>query len=493
MFFIYADGKALYAPYLAREGYGVLSPKITVELNKAGSLEYILPPDNVMYDNVKKLKSMITVNQDNDEIFRGRILHDDKDLYRKKQVYCEGELAFLLDSVQRPYSFQGSIQKLFRKFVVAHNDQVETEKQFEIGDITVTAPNSITCENDKYNNTLDEIKEKLVGEYGGYLRTRLSNGKRYIDYVSEHGVVNTQVIEFGKNLLDIDEYITAEDVFTVLIPLGAEIKDADGNSTGKLTIDSVNGKDYIEDVEGIAHFGKIWKVQEWNDVTDASELLKNGEEYLKSGVEMAVTLTIKAVDLHLLNVDTERIRLGDYVRVVSMPHKLDKYFLCIKIVYDLVNPDKTEYTFGVTFTTMTEKQILNTKIAQMTAATVEKSATLAKNSANQANQAAGKVEEVIAKMPTEYVRTEMFEAYKQEVNSKLSVVYRYKGSVANYDALPTTNQEIGDTYNLLDTGANYSWKGDGWDKLSETIDLSLYVTKAEYEALLERVIELEGS
>lgn len=40
-------------------------------------------------------------------------------------------------------------------------------------------------------------------------------------------------------------------------------------------------------------------------------------------------------------------------------------------------------------------------------------------------------------------------------------------------------KEEGDVYNVLDTGANYVWTGEDWDKLSETIDLTPYLTKNE--------------
>lgn len=493
MYTIQVDGKTLYAPNLANEGYGVFSPKLTIELGKAGSLSFTLPPNNVVYDNIQKLKSIITVYQDSDEIFRGRVLDDEKDFYNRKNAYCEGELSFLLDSVQRPYTFQGDIPVLFNQFINAHNSQVEEEKQFNIGLVTVTDPNGyINRSNSNYSKTLDEISEKLTGTHGGYLRTRKVDGKRYIDLVEEYGKVNTQVIEFGVNVLDISEYISAEDVFTVLIPLGAEIKNANGNVTGRLTIESVNGgKDYIEDLEAIALFGRIWKVQEWDDVTVADNLLAKGKTFLESGIEMAVTLTIKAVDLHLLNVNTERINLGDYVRVISLPHKLDKYFLCSKIVIDLANPDKTEFTFGTTFTTMTEKQLNSSKTIQGTVSGIQSTVQSTANSVGQANTAIQKVETVISQMPTDYVKTGVFETYKQEMNNRISSVYRFKGSVENYEALPFYNREIGDVWNLLDSGANYAWTENGWDKLSETIDLSDYVKASAFEELVKRVQALE--
>lgn len=428
MYTIYADGEALYSPHLVNDGYGVLSPKLTVELNKSGSLSFILPPSNVRYDSIQKLKTIITVMQDNEEIFRGRVLHDEKDFYNRKNVYCEGELSFLLDSIQRPYTFQGDIPALFRKFINNHNEQVEAEKQFTVGNITVTDPNDyINRENSGYSNTLDEIKAKLIDTHGGYIRPRLQNGIRYIDLVEEYGKISSQVIEFGVNMLDITEYITAEDVFTVLIPLGAEQKDAEGNAAGRLTIESVNGgKDYIEDATAIALFGRIWKVQQWDDVTIASNLLTKGNETLKAGIEMAVSLTMKAVDMHLLDVDTERIKLGDYIRVVSPPHKLDKNFLCSKIVIDMVNPDNTEYTFGYSFTSLTEKQINESKKNSSKVAVIQSAAQSASAAANRASESATKAEviagNIASEIPGNYVSITSFNEYKATVETDISGV-----------------------------------------------------------------------
>lgn len=72
----------------------------------------------------------------------------------------------------------------------------------------------------------------------------------------------------------------------------------------------------------------------------------------------------------------------------------------------------------------------------------------------------------------------------------ISSVYKFKGSVTNYAALPTANKTVGDVYNLEDTGANYAWvggssgeKGDGWDNLGMSVDLSPYVKSNEILAI----------
>lgn len=57
------------------------------------------------------------------------------------------------------------------------------------------------------------------------------------------------------------------------------------------------------------------------------------------------------------------------------------------------------------------------------------------------------------------------------LKSDITAMYRYKGSVASYDKLPTGGQTIGDVYDVGD-GMNYAWNGEKWDGLGQvfTID-----------------------
>ena len=76
---------------------------------------------------------------------------------------------------------------------------------------------------------------------------------------------------------------------------------------------------------------------------------------------------------------------------------------------------------------------------------------------------------------------------KEDVNSKISAVYRFKGSVDTYEDLPAAGNTVGDVYNILtgtEAGHNFAWSGvsdnhpDGWDMLSGDVDLSVYDTAA---------------
>lgn len=64
----------------------------------------------------------------------------------------------------------------------------------------------------------------------------------------------------------------------------------------------------------------------------------------------------------------------------------------------------------------------------------------------------------------------------------LATVYKYKGSVETYAALPTSGQQVGDVYNVkqadpdhnIEAGDNVAWDGEKWDILAGDTDLSGY-------------------
>ena len=74
---------------------------------------------------------------------------------------------------------------------------------------------------------------------------------------------------------------------------------------------------------------------------------------------------------------------------------------------------------------------------------------------------------------------------KAEVDAKVSSVYKFKGSVATVEDLPTEGNVEGDVYNVQATGENYAWVAatetvEGhWDDLGGDIDLTPYLTKDE--------------
>lgn len=363
MYTIYADDALLYSP--GDEELSVLSPMLETQCNAAGTLTFVLLPEHPMYSTLHKMRTRIDVRQDDEIIWRGRVLETETDFYRQKTVTCEGELTYLVDSVLHPYKladYDGTAAGLFRLYLTRHNEAVSEAQQFQIGNVDIETLSSV--ENTGYGNTWDEISDNLIDIHGGFLRVRYDGETRYLDWTKESGTSCGQVIRFGENLLDLSEYVSASEVVTCLIPYA-------GQGDSQITIKSVNdGKDYIEDEAGIALYGRIWGVTEF-DTKDAAKLLEMAKENLQKRLEEKITITISAVDLHLLDVNAESFRVGDKVRVVSPPHGIDAEYTCTAISLDLVNPDQSEYTFGTPETGMASTTAATSKAVEVVDTSVE--------------------------------------------------------------------------------------------------------------------------
>ena len=337
----------------------IFNGQVDLELNKTGSFTFTIYPDNKNFNRLKKLKSIIQVFQDDYLLFRGRILNDEQGIYNEKKITCEGELSFLLDSIQRPYDFMSgdlhtTVSELFTFFITNHNSQVEESKRFKVGNITVVDPNNYIVRSDStYLNTWDSINKKLIESMGGYLFVRHEADGNYIDYLADFNTLSTQKIEFGKNLLDFSKVIKGEDIATAIIPLGAKTGE---DSDEKLTISSVNdGVDYVFDQAAVDEYGLIFKTVEHSDVTEASNLLTKAYEDLSNAVNLIVSIDLTAVDLSAINVNVNSFRLGTYVRVISRPNNLDSNFLVKKLSISLSNVSGNKLTLGNTYSTFTEQ------------------------------------------------------------------------------------------------------------------------------------------
>lgn len=366
MYKIYADETLIYDSTI--EDYKIIKGSITLETNKSGSFVFSIYPDHFYYDKFVRLKTVITVYKSNKIVFRGRILNDTTDYWNNKSITCEGELGFLQDSIIRPFSFSGTPEQLFKKFIEEHNSQVDDFKKFKIGRVTVVDPNNyIGRSNSEYETALSNLNSRLIEDsLGGYFY--ITHGKDgtetipTINYLADFTKVSTQKIEFGANLKDYVKTVKAEDIATAIIPLGCEIDDGDDNTENKrLTIASVNGgKDYVYSENGVALRGWIFKPVVWEDVTDANTLKTKAEAYVESSINQNVTIELTAIDLHLIDPNIESLNVCEYIQVFSVPHNFDSTLLCNKQTIDLLKPDNDTYTLGYTYSTFTES---NSKIA----------------------------------------------------------------------------------------------------------------------------------
>lgn len=330
----------LYSSAANDDKSAIINPQVKAEIGKAGSLTFTILPTHPMYDDLKPFLTFLRVEIDGTEIFNGRVLETSKDMYNQKNVTCEGDLTYLLDSVCEPGDYNETVTAFFRRCINWHNSKVENAKKFQIGNVTIEAKNTnVNFDVSNYTSIGDLLETEVIGYYGGYLRTRNQNGSRYIDIVQEGDSSSNQVIEYGSQMLDLTNDESANDLFTILLAVG------DGDSTDG---SDYNFPTYTYEVPGaVAKYGRITHVESFSGIKNSGELEPLAREYVRTHYDPYPTeLTIKAVDLHMIDGSVQTIIVGNTVKIQSTPHNLSKNLMCVSIDYDLENPENTSYVFG---------------------------------------------------------------------------------------------------------------------------------------------------
>lgn len=354
MYTVYADNICIYNDTYVLDSVKAVNPKLTLEDSSAGSFEITLPTTNVGYDYIQRMTTDIVVKKEGKEIWAGRVLSDGKDFWNNRSLFCEGELAFLNDTTQPPAEYHGiTVRGFLETLINVHNGKVAANRRFTVGAVTVTDPNDSLYRYTNNETTIECINKKLVERLGGHLRVRKENGIRYIDYLEDMSNTNTQVIEFGKNLIDFTRNWDSTEYATVILPLGAHLEESEIEALDAyVTVEEVNdGSMYVSSAEAVTAFGWIEKVVHWDDVTTPSRLLTKAKKYLSDLQFDNLKLELTAIDMHYLNINVESIQILDKIRVKSVPHGMDRYFPITKMTIPLDQPENTAITMGDTVKT----------------------------------------------------------------------------------------------------------------------------------------------
>lgn len=374
MYRAYLDNNIFFSSGSLDPAVKLAEAELDLTAGAAGAFTFTVEPDNVAYGLFEKLTSIVDVYRDNELIFSGRVIDQQKGLELDDTIQCEGLLAILNDSIFRPRSYNGTLQGLVEAIINSHNDQVDTDKQLQIGNIEIT-DEYLDREYQNYESSMSRMLD-LVESYGGYMTVTKAGNSLFFNWLEDIAGLNNQGIDFGRNLLDIHQQSSAADIITVLIPLGAEMEQEDGTSK-RLTIESVNNDDdYLINQAGIDEFGIVVGVQIWDDITTPSILKSRGQAYLNSQAVSKVSINVRAVDLagiemvevisnavagiavagvtvvgttgQMVPADIERFAIGQTIPVKSTAHGINTSFVCLEQHLNLCDPTQHQMTLGKT-------------------------------------------------------------------------------------------------------------------------------------------------
>lgn len=362
LFRVYVDGKLFYHPNLSR--LAITEAKISEDAINIDSLSLSAPFSHPYIDLIKPMASVIVCKKGEDVVFEGRALDDGSDFYNTHSWTCESALAYLKDTLQPPFTYKGALKGLLEQFISVHNSKVEEQKQFKIGNITVTDNNDyIAYSNSEYSKTIDAIKNKLINTHGGYLQVRYEKDGKYLDYLEDFKLRSLQRVEFGKNITDVKITKDHTERVTALIPLGARktTQDENGNevqSEEREDISSVNnGLNYVHDEKEVKNIGWIWTTEVWDDVTIPGNLLKKAKSRLSDLVKGITSIQLTIVDESDAGADIGDIHARMYVECVSKPHGINGTYLCVSRTRDYLNPSGNTITIGASGVSLSQATV----------------------------------------------------------------------------------------------------------------------------------------
>ena len=323
----------IHYPSSNKEDPNVDSLPLKEDTAGVGTLIFKLFPNNKGYNLVDEFKTYVKVKDLRDTTIRfsGRIIKIEDKMDSEGQIYkditCENALGFLNDTKERCSTYYGANGSSFLTQILnTHNNKVNDEhKKIYVGNCNINKDITHTCD---FKTTLAEILQ-TVEDYGGYIRIREVDNKRYLDWVTqlENDIIQ---VDLGINMKEIVRSNNIFDIGTRIIPLGAN----------NLTIESVNGgKDYIDDPDAISKYGIIEKTVEYSDIENASELKNKCVNDLHNYTRVEYTLSTSAIDLsYKTGVSKDRYKLGSPLHIRNRFMQIDDNYIINSISLDLLAP-----------------------------------------------------------------------------------------------------------------------------------------------------------
>ena len=344
------DGQTVYEP--DNTLLSALNAVLATKLSAPGELELQVPFGHALYSQLAEMPVLgsqtWTVERDGAEIWRGRLIQrSTRPLDGVMTLVIEGELGLFNDSVCEPYSVTETPKAYLSRLISMHNSQVDAWKRFSVGRVAVAnvaGTGQITRELQSPADMMGELLAKTCNSStGGYLMVRRANGKRYLDWVSDPGVIGSQPIKTAYNLLSVDDEADGGDFHTACFATGSQVQDANGDYY-TLTLEGladrtdqstakVGGLMINTDLQ--ATHGVIARVVQWEDVTDADNLYTRARQYVRSLSEPR-TVTVKALDMSLTGSGVAPFEIGQRVPVETPT--FEGSALVTGVTYDMLDP-----------------------------------------------------------------------------------------------------------------------------------------------------------
>lgn len=362
--------------YDPAENKHVVSAKLTQKINAIDDLVITVNKDSWLYNKSNIFIVHVNVynlSNENELTFRGRLIKTERKMTSSgefvQELTFESIMGYLLDTLQYPWDDDKqlkTVQEFMNEVVSFHNDMVDPDKKiyFDANFLDETIPDDEAGNKHKYDidiiSSWEAIKNEVLDRLGLYMRSSVfvRDGKyvNLLEISKDIGEKQNTAIQIGVNMQSASVSIDPSNLFTCLIPLGATVEDAEKSERTKARY--VIGKDEnpeswtIENKELINKFGYIYKAHVWEDVTDAAELKRLGEEYMAKQI-----IAINNWQVDTFETDNVTFYVGDKYKFVNDEIAISQYLRIMEKEIDITSPNNVTVKIESTNSNLTDFQL----------------------------------------------------------------------------------------------------------------------------------------
>ena len=376
------DNQFLFDPYTDDR---ITDTKLSNKVNAASYFDFTIATTHSLYSKIAERAGEVRIYFNDLILFKGEITKIEEDFEGNRSVSCTGVLDYLTATRVRPYStIQGeqpliapsSVDGYFKWLIDQHNlNCLDSRKRFAIGinqGSMLDKNNYIYRASEQRPTTASEIEDKILDSVGGYLFVRYKDDLNFIDLYADVHDVNTQIIDYGVNILDFTKTTTVENQYTAVVATGYTPDPPEDQTDVKMRPITLEGctdggtpyspnivkmGDRVYNIDAVNRYGYNEYYVSNTDIKTYDGLLEYACDTLNALLSPALTITVKAVDLSLIMGDKyKHLQVGQAVRVRSKPRNVDEYLMVNSIDLDLMNPENTTFELGASYDTLTGQQ-----------------------------------------------------------------------------------------------------------------------------------------
>lgn len=336
------DEHTIYVP--GNEDYVVTSAVLSLSVGSVGEFNFTIPLGHPRYNEIVD-HSIVTIYEDNAEIWRGEIRDIKQNFDKSLNVYCLEDMCWLGECAVAMTSITNqTYAQRFSAAIATYNTNQVAKRQFTAGQLTsITTTNMCTWQPQYEEDLLTCLRNYIADD--GYVRIRreYSGGvlTRYVDIVklSDYGSQADQKIEFGSNLLDFVKEMDDTNFLNVIYPYGKETETPLYGEIMQRTVGTPQ-----ENAASIAAFGRRERSVIFE--TDSLARLNSlAQSYLNRYSQPNMKLEVRAVDLGNIEV-VNRIHLGDSVRIIASTFGIDQWSYATKQELNLLDIADNQITLA---------------------------------------------------------------------------------------------------------------------------------------------------